>query len=272
MTLPFLPIWFVNLLGSILMIILSLMCLGKVFELKKSDASNVIWIYLQWICFGFIAFAMSRSIGHILKWHFLFSGSESMWDIIRPYTGAVNTLMFVFVASVTLFFEKIWKIHQGVVKDKQALQSAHEELLFLSQNLESIVVERTASLVASENKYRRIFEVSRDMILVAEKDGVIVDMNPAGYTMLGFDDSDKSIKQKNVKNFFVSEADWDTIISSIANNNPPQNYYGDLTGQMFAFFIIAIAASEVAVGLGLLIVWYKRKNRLDLDELTTMNG
>lgn len=48
--------------------------------------------------------------------------------------------------------------------------------------------------------------------------------------------------------------------------------YGDLTGQIFAFFIIAIAASEVAVGLGLLVVWYKRKNRLDLDELTTMNG
>ena len=35
------------------------------------------------------------------------------------------------------------------------------------------------------------------------------------------------------------------------------SYYGDLTGQMFAFFIIAIAASEVAVGLGLLILCIK---------------
>jgi len=50
------------------------------------------------------------------------------------------------------------------------------------------------------------------------------------------------------------------------------NHFGDLTGQMFAFFIIAVAASEVAVGLGLLIVWYKRTGRLDLDELTTMKG
>lgn len=48
--------------------------------------------------------------------------------------------------------------------------------------------------------------------------------------------------------------------------------YHDLTGQMFAFFIIAIAASEVAVGLGLLIVWQKRKGRIDLDDLTSMNG
>jgi NADH-quinone oxidoreductase subunit K len=50
------------------------------------------------------------------------------------------------------------------------------------------------------------------------------------------------------------------------------HYYGDLTGQMFAFFVIAIAASEVAVGLGLLIVWYKRHGSIDLDALTTMKG
>ena len=49
-------------------------------------------------------------------------------------------------------------------------------------------------------------------------------------------------------------------------------YYGDLTGQMFAFFVIAIAASEVAVGLGLLIVWFKRTGRIDLDDMMSMKG
>ena len=50
------------------------------------------------------------------------------------------------------------------------------------------------------------------------------------------------------------------------------NYYGDLSGQMFAFFIIAVAASEVAVGLGLLIVLYKKYNSLDLDVISSMKG
>ena len=49
-------------------------------------------------------------------------------------------------------------------------------------------------------------------------------------------------------------------------------YYGDLTGQMFAFFVIAIAASEVAVGLGLLIVWFKRNGGIDLTSMTSMKG
>ena len=49
-------------------------------------------------------------------------------------------------------------------------------------------------------------------------------------------------------------------------------FHGDLTGQMFAFFIVAIAASEVAVGLGLLILWFKRHNNLNLDSLQSMKG
>lgn len=218
------PIWFANLFGSILMIIFSFMCLGKVVELKKSDESNVIWTYLLWICGGFIAFALSRSIGHILKWHFLYSGSESMWNSIRPYTGAVNTLMFVFVASVTLFFEKIWQIHQQVVKDKQKLQSTHQELLYLSRNLENLVVERTASLAVSENKYRRIFEVSRDMIPVVGKNGAIADMNPAGYEMLGCRNDHSILKLKRFKDFFATESDWEVIISSIAEKGFVPNY------------------------------------------------
>ncbi len=50
------------------------------------------------------------------------------------------------------------------------------------------------------------------------------------------------------------------------------HYHQDLTGQMFAFFIVAIAASEVAIGLGLLILLYKRKGTIDLDKISSMKG
>ena len=49
-------------------------------------------------------------------------------------------------------------------------------------------------------------------------------------------------------------------------------FHGDLTGQMFAFFIVAIAASEVAIGLGLLIMWYKKTGSINLDTLQSMKG
>lgn len=50
------------------------------------------------------------------------------------------------------------------------------------------------------------------------------------------------------------------------------HYLGDLNGQLFAFFILAVAASEVAVGVGLLIAWYKKYHTLDLDSLQIMKG
>jgi NADH-quinone oxidoreductase subunit K len=49
-------------------------------------------------------------------------------------------------------------------------------------------------------------------------------------------------------------------------------FHGDLTGQMFAFFIVAISASEVAIGLGLLILLYKRKGSINLDSIVSMKG
>ena len=50
------------------------------------------------------------------------------------------------------------------------------------------------------------------------------------------------------------------------------SFIGDLSGQMFAIFIMAIAASEVAVGLGLLILIYKKYGTLDLDNISMLRG
>lgn len=46
------------------------------------------------------------------------------------------------------------------------------------------------------------------------------------------------------------------------------SYYGSMDGQIFALFVIAVAACEVAVGLGLLLAWYKKMGTIDLNSLT----
>jgi len=78
------------------------------------------------------------------------------------------------------------------------------------------------------------------------------------------------MKRKNLLLlFFATEIMLNSVNIAFAAIS---HYYGDLTGQMFAFFVIAIAASEVAVGLGLLILWHKRHNNIDLDKMSTMKG
>ena len=46
----------------------------------------------------------------------------------------------------------------------------------------------------------------------------------------------------------------------------------NLNGQIVALFIIAIAASEAVVGLGLLILWYKKTGSIELESLDSMKG
>ena len=78
------------------------------------------------------------------------------------------------------------------------------------------------------------------------------------------------VRRKNLLMlFFATEIMLNAVNVGLAGIS---KFHGDLTGQMFAFFIIAIAASEVAVGLGLLILWFKRHNNINLDTLQSMKG
>jgi NADH-quinone oxidoreductase subunit K len=45
-----------------------------------------------------------------------------------------------------------------------------------------------------------------------------------------------------------------------------------LTGQVFAIFVITVAAAEAAVGLALIIAIYRQRNTVNVEEIDTMKG
>ena len=47
-------------------------------------------------------------------------------------------------------------------------------------------------------------------------------------------------------------------------------YWGNVTGQTFSLFTMALAAAEVAVGIGIILVLYRNFNGVDVTEATTM--
>ena len=48
--------------------------------------------------------------------------------------------------------------------------------------------------------------------------------------------------------------------------------FGELSGQVFVFFVIAVAAAEVAVGLALIVAVFKSKQSIDIDEVSKLRG
>ncbi len=46
----------------------------------------------------------------------------------------------------------------------------------------------------------------------------------------------------------------------------------ELSGQVFVFFIIGVAAAEVAVGLALIVAIFKTKHSIDVDQVSELRG
>ncbi len=46
----------------------------------------------------------------------------------------------------------------------------------------------------------------------------------------------------------------------------------DLTGQVFTFFILTVAAAEVAIGLAILTVFYRNRGSVQVDDSNVMKG
>ena len=49
-------------------------------------------------------------------------------------------------------------------------------------------------------------------------------------------------------------------------------HWGQSGGQLFVFFVITVAASEVAVGLALIVAIFRSKKSINIDELHQMEG
>jgi NADH-quinone oxidoreductase subunit K len=48
------------------------------------------------------------------------------------------------------------------------------------------------------------------------------------------------------------------------------SYHNDASGQVFVFFIMAVAAAEVAVGLAILVTIFRNVHSVDIDELKNL--
>jgi NADH-quinone oxidoreductase subunit K len=48
--------------------------------------------------------------------------------------------------------------------------------------------------------------------------------------------------------------------------------HGDTTGQVFVFFILTVAAAEAAIGLAILVVLFRNRRSINVEELDELKG
>ena len=49
-------------------------------------------------------------------------------------------------------------------------------------------------------------------------------------------------------------------------------HLGDLMGQLFALFVLTVAAAEAAIGLAILVVFFRNRGSIDVEDINMMKG
>ncbi len=209
------PVVITDFIGSALMIVLSLACLRYAVLLRRAQPANVLWTYLLAFSLALSAFSVSRAVGHLTGQLLSFAGRGDIWKALLPYSGAVNTLMFVVVGSITLFFQRVQKINREILNDKKELEKASAEVMRLNRDLQSLVEARTRQLSASEVRYRALFEGSMDMIFIVDSAGTFEDINLAGVSTLGYESPDGLTGVMSLKQFFSKEPDYERLMQEL---------------------------------------------------------
>lgn len=62
------------------------------------------------------------------------------------------------------------------------------------------------------------------------------------------------------------------LLSANMNFIAFSHFLSDITGQIFVFFILTVAAAEAAIGLAILVVLFRNRRTINVDNLDTMKG
>ncbi len=147
-TISMLPVWLLDFGGAVALIILSGLCLHHALALARADRESPLAIFLLWFCGALFALALSRSSGHITKHLLALFGREDLWLFLSPYSGSINSMSFIVIASVTLFFNRIETIMERMVRDREKIEKNSQDLFRLNKEIEAVITERTRASMA----------------------------------------------------------------------------------------------------------------------------
>ncbi len=77
----------------------------------------------------------------------------------------------------------------------------------------------------------------------------------------------------NRKNVIIILMSIELILLAININLVAFSFYlGDLVGQIFAMFILTVAAGEAAIGLAILVVYFRNRGTIAVEDIHMMSG
>jgi PAS domain S-box-containing protein len=134
-------------------------------------------------------------------------------------------------------------------------QHLQENIDNLGGNLEEMLANRLEDLQKSEERYRTIFERSRDAIILTDPGGRIVEVNQAGVHILGYETQKEVLALKSTAKLFVDKQDFIELQKRVSQEGFVVEFETRLMGKNDSEFY-ALITSNVTVDVGGKITGY----------------
>lgn len=77
----------------------------------------------------------------------------------------------------------------------------------------------------------------------------------------------------NRKNVIILLMSIELMLLAVNTNLVAFSYYlNDVAGQIFVFFILTVAAAEAAIGLAIIVLVFRNRNSINVDDLGSLKG
>ena len=77
----------------------------------------------------------------------------------------------------------------------------------------------------------------------------------------------------NRKNVIIIMMSIELILLSVNINFVAFSHFlGDLTGQIFTMFVLTVAAAEAAIGLAIVVVFFRNRGTIEVEDINRMKG
>lgn len=77
----------------------------------------------------------------------------------------------------------------------------------------------------------------------------------------------------NKKNLIVVLMSVELLLLAVNTNFLAfSRYLNNVTGEVFVFFILTVAAAEAAIGLAILVVLFRSRRSIDVEDMSTLKG
>ncbi|MFC1837706.1 hypothetical protein ACFLYW_03395 [Thermodesulfobacteriota bacterium] len=132
MTVSWMPVILVDIIGSILTFIIAVFCVRASWRRLNQKTDDIFRQYIFLLTLSIVCFAISRSFGHLVKQILLLNEMTHWWNHISPFSGAVNSAIFIIIFAFGIYFHRVQKVHTEIEEYREGL--------------ESLVKDRTAQL------------------------------------------------------------------------------------------------------------------------------